>query len=104
VSATQEQRGTAGCACPRDWHLLGCTVRQPAPPPAPVPDMALRLKLLRQRAHLTQPEAAARSGIGVKSISSFETGRRINSLKVSQLMDLLDCYDASTAEFFEWDE
>jgi len=49
---------------------------------------------------LRQKDVAHRSGLGVKTISSFETGERIGSLKVSQLERLLKAYGMSPAEFF----
>jgi hypothetical protein len=40
------------------------------------------------------------SGVGEKTISSFESGARIGSLKLSQLAKLLVVYRLSPAEFF----
>ena len=40
------------------------------------------------------------SGVGEKTISSFETGQRIGSLKLSQLRRLLSVYGLSEAQFF----
>src|SRR6185369_6562850 len=39
-------------------------------------------------------------GVGEKTISSFETGQRIGSLKISQLRRLLSVYGLTEAEFF----
>ena len=47
-----------------------------------------QLRIMRYRAGLEQSELAARSGVGAKSISSFETGQRVGSLKVQQLDQL----------------
>ncbi|HEX7707744.1 MAG TPA: helix-turn-helix domain-containing protein [Thermoanaerobaculia bacterium] len=63
-------------------------------------DLVLKLREVRRRAGLTQAEAAAKAGIGVKSISSFESGVRIDSLKLSQLQRLLTAYGITLAEFF----
>jgi transcriptional regulator with XRE-family HTH domain len=40
------------------------------------------------------------SGVGEKTISSFETGQRIGSLKISQLRKLLGVYGLTEADFF----
>lgn len=63
-------------------------------------DFVLRLREFRRKRGLSQKQAAELSGIGEKSISSFETGRRIDSLKISQLLRLLKVYGASEEEFF----
>lgn len=62
--------------------------------------MVLQLRELRRMRGFSQREAARRSGIGVKSISTFESGSRIDSMKISQLMRLLAAYATSPAEFF----
>src|SRR5262245_56897240 len=49
---------------------------------------------------LTQLQAAQKSGIGVKTISSFETGQRIDGLKLSQLKRLLAVYGVCEEDFF----
>ncbi len=59
-----------------------------------------RLRSLRRRSGLSQRDVALRSGIGIKTVSSFETGQRISSMKISQLRQLLDVYGVSEAEFF----
>ena len=63
-------------------------------------DFVIRLRELRARAGLTQEQAAARSGIGPKTISSFESGSRIDGMKISQLERLLAVYGATLAYFF----
>lgn len=63
-------------------------------------DIVLRLRELRRLRGMSQPEVARRSGLGVKTISSFETGDRIDSMKLSQLAQLLDVYGVSVGEFF----
>lgn len=42
-----------------------------------------RLKLLRLRAALTQPELARRAGVGLPSIKDWEAGRRSPSLEIA---------------------
>lgn len=63
-------------------------------------DFVIRLRELRARAGLTQEQAAERSGIGAKTISSFESGSRIDAIKLSQLERLLDVYGVTLAYFF----
>lgn len=63
-------------------------------------DLVLKLRELRARTGLTQEEVAERSRIGVKTISSFESGARIDSMKLSQLEAILRVYDISLAQFF----
>ena len=63
-------------------------------------DIVLRLRELRRLRGLSQSEVAHRSGLGIKTISSFETGHRIESMKLSQLEQLLAVYGVSKSEFF----
>jgi transcriptional regulator with XRE-family HTH domain len=63
-------------------------------------DLVLKLRELRKYRGLSQLEAAAESGLGVKTLSSFETGERINSMKLTQLQQLLRVYGVTEAEFF----
>ena len=63
-------------------------------------DLVLKLRELRRMRGLTQKDVARLSGVGSKTISSFETGARIGSLKLAQLDRLLDVYGLSEAEFF----
>lgn len=63
-------------------------------------DLVLKLRELRRMRGLSQKEAAQLSGIGEKSISSFETGNRIDSLKISQLERLLKVYGVDEKTFF----
>jgi transcriptional regulator with XRE-family HTH domain len=63
-------------------------------------DIVLKLRELRRLRGLSQQEAAELAGIGVKTLSTFETGQRIGSLKLSQLVSLLIAYDVTPAEFF----
>lgn len=63
-------------------------------------DIVLKLRELRRLCRLSQQEVAKSSGMGVKTLSSFESGARIRSIKVLQLLSLLQVYDVSPAEFF----
>ncbi len=63
-------------------------------------DLVLRLREARRLAGISQKEAATRSSVGEKTISSFETGARIDALKVAQLERLLKTYGISIDEFF----
>jgi transcriptional regulator with XRE-family HTH domain len=76
-------------------------------------DLVLKLRELRRMKELSQKDVAERCGVGEKTISSFETGERIGSLKLSQLQKLLEVYGITAAEFFSdtidsriapWDE
>jgi transcriptional regulator with XRE-family HTH domain len=63
-------------------------------------DLVTKLRDARWRSGLTQKEVASASGIGVRTISSFETGERIESLKVGQLRRILRACGTSEAVFF----
>ncbi len=63
-------------------------------------DLVLKLRELRRLRGLTQKDVARLSGVGSKTISSFETGERIGSLKLEQLERLLAVYGLTEAEFF----
>ena len=63
-------------------------------------DLVLKLREIRRVRGLSQKDVARLSGVGEKTISSFETGQRIDSLKLSQLKDLLKVYGLSEADFF----
>jgi transcriptional regulator with XRE-family HTH domain len=63
-------------------------------------DLVLKLRELRQYRGLSQAEVAKQSGLGVKTLSSFETGERIQSMKLVQLQRLLHVYGVTEAEFF----
>src|ERR1041385_4788105 len=65
-------------------------------------DVLLNLREARRRCGLTQDEVARLSGVHSKSISSFETGERIESIKLFQLRKLLRVYGMTLAEFFMW--
>ena len=49
---------------------------------------------------LSQKDVSKLSGVGEKTISSFETGQRIGSLKLAQLKRLLAVYGLTEAQFF----
>jgi len=63
-------------------------------------DLVLKLRELRRLRGLTQKDVARLSGVGHKTISSFETGERIGSLKLVQLERILAVYGMTEAEFF----
>jgi transcriptional regulator with XRE-family HTH domain len=63
-------------------------------------DLVLKLREIRRMRGLSQKDVANLSGVGEKTISSFETGHRIGSLKLSQLRRLLSTYGLSEADFF----
>jgi len=63
-------------------------------------DLVLKLREIRRMRGLSQRDVARLSGVGEKTISSFETGQRIGSLKISQLKRLLSVYGLTEAEFF----
>lgn len=63
-------------------------------------DLVLKLRELRRMRGLSQKDVARLSGVGAKTISSFETGERVGSMKLEQLERLLAVYGLSKAEFF----
>jgi transcriptional regulator with XRE-family HTH domain len=63
-------------------------------------DLVLKLREVRRLKGLSQKDAARLSGVGEKTISSFETGERVGSMKLAQLRRLLTIYDMTEAEFF----
>ncbi|HET8797641.1 MAG TPA: helix-turn-helix transcriptional regulator [Thermoanaerobaculia bacterium] len=63
-------------------------------------DAVLKLRELRDLRGLSQKDVARLSGVGEKTISSFETGQRIGSLKLSQLAKLLAIYGVTEEQFF----
>ena len=65
-----------------------------------VMDLVLKLREIRRMRGLSQKDVARLSGVGEKTISSFETGQRIGSLKLAQLKRLLAVYGMTEAEFF----
>ena len=63
-------------------------------------DLVLKLREIRRMRGLTQKDVARISGVGEKTISSFETGQRIGALKLSQLKRLLSVYGLTETDFF----
>jgi transcriptional regulator with XRE-family HTH domain len=63
-------------------------------------DLVLKLREIRRMRGYTQKDVARLSGVGEKTISSFETGQRIGALKLSQLKRLLSVYGLTEADFF----
>lgn len=62
--------------------------------------MAIRLRAARISAGFTQSEAAIASGVGEKTLSSFESGARIRSMKLDQLFAMLQAYGLKPSDFF----
>lgn len=63
-------------------------------------DLVLKLREARRLRGLSQKDVARMSGVGEKTISSFETGDRIGSMKIGQLKQLLAVYGMSESDFF----
>jgi transcriptional regulator with XRE-family HTH domain len=63
-------------------------------------DIVLKLRELRRLRGLSQKSVARLSGVGEKTISSFETGDRAGSLKLAQLAKLLATYGVTEEQFF----
>lgn len=65
-------------------------------------DMGLKIKVLRELRGISQKDLAKLTLIGEKTISSFETGQRIGSLKFSQLEALVTALGSTVVEFLTW--
>jgi transcriptional regulator with XRE-family HTH domain len=63
-------------------------------------DIVLKLRELRRLRGLSQKDVGRLSGVGEKTLSSFESGARIDSLKISQLRRVLRVYSITEDEFF----
>src|SRR3981081_3571613 len=63
-------------------------------------DLVLKLREIRRLKGLSQKDVARLSGVGEKTVSSFETGDRIDSMKLSQLRKLLRLYNITEDELF----
>lgn len=63
-------------------------------------DIVLKLRELRRLRGLSQKDVARLSGVGEKTVSSFETGDRIDAMKLSQLRRLLRVYAVTEDDFF----
>ena len=63
-------------------------------------DLVLKLRELRHLRGLSQKDVARLSGVGEKTLSSFESGRRVGAIKLSQLVSLLRVYGVTEEQFF----
>jgi transcriptional regulator with XRE-family HTH domain len=63
-------------------------------------DIVLKLRELRRLRGLSQKDVARLTGVGEKTISSFETSARIGSMKLSHLSKLLGIYGCTEEQFF----
>lgn len=63
-------------------------------------DIVLKLRELRRLRGLSQKDVALLSGVGERTVSSFETGDRIDAMKLSQLRNLLRVYAVTEDDFF----
>lgn len=63
-------------------------------------DLVLKLRELRRLRGLSQKDVGRLSGVGEKTVSSFETGDRIDAMKLSQLRKLLRVYGVTEDDFF----
>jgi transcriptional regulator with XRE-family HTH domain len=63
-------------------------------------DIVLKLRELRRLSGLSQEDVAEKAGVGVKTLSSFESGARVQSMKLLQLVQILQVYGVTPAEFF----
>lgn len=66
------------------------------------PDTGIRLREMRRRRGLTLRQLSERSGYGVKSISSWETGR-VSRMPICALLALTEACGISPAVFFLFD-
>ena len=66
-----------------------------------MPLVSVTLKDLRDARGISQQQLADRSGVGMKTISSFETGERTWTMKVTQLGDICCALGITLSEFFE---
>lgn len=66
-------------------------------------DLVLKLRELRRKAGLTQVQLAEKSGVGERTISFYETGYRISSIKVQQLEAIVVACGSSLEHFFSRD-
>jgi transcriptional regulator with XRE-family HTH domain len=66
-------------------------------------DLVIKLRELRHRAGLTQPELARKAGVGTKTISSFETGCRTDAIKLRQLERMVRAVGMTLEQFFSCD-
>lgn len=67
-------------------------------------EIALRLKLVREQRGLSQKDVARRCSVGEKTLSSFETGQRIHTIKLAQLTALCEVYGLTVVAFLSLDD
>lgn len=65
-------------------------------------DLVVKLRELRRDAGLTQKDVGRLTGLGNRTISSFETGQRVGSMKLSQFEKILRVYGVSIGDFFSY--
>jgi transcriptional regulator with XRE-family HTH domain len=65
------------------------------------PLLGVHLIALRQSVGLSQDGLASASGVGVKSLSSYETGARLRSIKLAQLEPIVLACGSTLVEFFQ---
>jgi transcriptional regulator with XRE-family HTH domain len=66
-------------------------------------DIVIKLRDLRRFTGLTQRDLARKSRVHEKTISSYETGQRIGSMKLQQLQRILRACNVTEADFFTVD-
>lgn len=64
------------------------------------PALAAQLATLRKSRGLTQRALADLSGVGVKSIASFECGNRTETVKLAQIEAIVEACGMTLSEFF----
>lgn len=64
------------------------------------PAMAEALRRLREQRFLTQFQASERCGVQHKTLASYESGARIERMKVVELMAILAAYGITISQFF----
>lgn len=63
-------------------------------------DIAARLKEVRKASGLSQKQVGELSSVGEKTLSSFESNRRIGRMKIEQLFAILTVIGMTPIEFF----
>lgn len=63
--------------------------------------VSVKLRILR--AFLTQTEAALTCDVGVKTWSSWETGRRTHNLRLVTLKRICEAFEVSLVDFIAWE-
>lgn len=64
-------------------------------------DFAIKLQRMRRAVGFTQKQLAKHSKVGEKTLSTFESGWRTDSITVAQLMALTSACGYTVAEFME---